>query len=543
MFAAALERLAADGIVSLGPDDLPGLLEQVRETADAKFGDYSGTMAMALAKRAGKKPRDVAVAIIERLDVGDVFEKPTEPVGPGFINLKVRDDALAKAVAEACGDARLGVALVADPETIVVDYSSPNVAKPMHVGHIRSTVIGTALARILNFRGHTTITDNHLGDWGTQFGMILWGWKHCRDDAAFAADPTAELGRLYRLVRKVADAKPEELAADPAAAALAKQYPDAGREVLLETAKLHEGDAENRALWERFMPVCRREIDRIYARLDVSFDHTLGESFYQPMLADVVSDLEAKSLARESRGAVGVFLDGEEKPPLLIRKADGAFLYATTDLATIDFRLTELGADTIWYVVGAPQQLHFEQIFTIAKRRGQTADLRHIAFGSILGKDRKMLKTRSGDTVQLADVLTLGKVLWLMVEPQAESRKVSPEEFAKSFDGDTLAAAYKALINEMVFFCPTRQRKALTLAVQKILDVEARAEEMVNENMEEFEREIDRAIDNWTRGSSRTSLPESSESIPATGPSAGLSTPSEAEDARTGITPALSSPN
>ncbi|MFM8435551.1 MAG: arginine--tRNA ligase, partial [Planctomycetia bacterium] len=212
MFAAALERLAADCVVALGPDDLPGLLEQVREAADAKFGDYSGTMAMALAKRAGKKPRDVALAIIERLDVGDVFEKPAEPVGPGFINLKVRDDALARAVAAAAGDERLGVAPVADPQTIVIDYSSPNVAKPMHVGHIRSTVIGAALARILKFRGHATITDNHLGDWGTQFGMILWGWKHCRDAAAFAADPTAELGRLYRLVRKVADAKPEELA-------------------------------------------------------------------------------------------------------------------------------------------------------------------------------------------------------------------------------------------------------------------------------------------------------------------------------------------
>ncbi len=411
MFAAALERLVADGVVAIGPDELPGLLEQVRETADAKFGDYSGTMAMALAKRAGKKPRDVAVAIIERLEAGDVFEKPTEPVGPGFINLKVRDDALAKAVAEACGDARLGVALVADPETIVVDYSSPNVAKPMHVGHIRSTVIGTALARILNFRGHTTITDNHLGDWGTQFGMILWGWKHCRDDAAFAADPTAELGRLYRLVRKVADAKPEELAADPAAAALAKQYPDAGREVLLETAKLHEGDAENRALWERFMPVCRREIDRIYARLDVSFDHTLGESFYQPMLADVVSDLEAKSLARESRGAVGVFLDGEEKPPLLIRKADGAFLYATTDLATIQWRMQHWQPDRVLYVVDHRQSQHFEQVFEAARRwlpEAKDVSLVHVAFGTVLGDDGKPFKTRAGDTVGLEALLDEG---------------------------------------------------------------------------------------------------------------------------------------
>lgn len=426
MFAAALERLAADGVLTLSPDEVPGLLEQVRETADPKFGDYSGTMAMALAKRAGKKPRDVAIAIIERLDVGDVFEKPGDPVGPGFINLKVRDDALARAVAESCGDERLGVVPVERPETIVVDYSSPNVAKPMHVGHIRSTVIGAALARILEFRGHTTITDNHLGDWGTQFGMILWGWKHCRDDAAFAADPTAELGRLYRLVRKVADAKPDELAADPVAAALAAKYPDAGREVLLETAKLHEGDAENRALWEQFMPVCRREIDRIYARLDVSFDHTLGESFYQPMLGGVVADLEAKGLARESRGAVGVFLDGEEKPPLLIRKADGAFLYATTDLATIQWRMEHWQPDRVLYVVDHRQSCHFEQVFEAARRwlpEAQGVALVHVAFGTVLGDDGKPFKTRAGDTVGLEALLDEGVARALAVVTAADAER------------------------------------------------------------------------------------------------------------------------
>jgi len=422
IFAAALHRLAADGVVAIGADEMPGLLEQVRETADPKFGDYSGTMAMALAKRAGKKPRDVAIAIIERLDTGDLFEKPSEPVGPGFINLKVRDDALARAVAEACRDERLGVAPVAQPATIVVDYSSPNVAKPMHVGHIRSTVIGDALARILTFRGHHTITDNHLGDWGTQFGMILWGWKHCRDDAAFAADPTAELGRLYRLVRKVADAKPEELAADPTAAALAKQHPDAAREVLLETAKLHEGDPENRALWERFMPVCRREIDRIYARLDVSFDHTLGESFFQPFLGGVVRDLEARGLARESRGAVGVFLDGDDKPPLLIRKADGAFLYATTDLATIQWRMDHWKPDRILYVVDHRQSQHFEQVFATARRWGiGDVDLEHVAFGTVLGDDGKPFKTRAGDTVGLEALLDEGVARAFAVVTQADA--------------------------------------------------------------------------------------------------------------------------
>ena len=415
-FRFALEGLAADDVVAVPAAEIAGLVEQVRETADAKFGDYSGTMAMALAKRAGKKPRDVALEIIKRLitapGYADLFEPPGDPVGPGFINVRVKDDALAAVVSRAVADDRLGVAAVEHPQTVVVDFSSPNVAKPMHVGHIRSTVIGDAIARILRFRGHRVITDNHLGDWGTQFGMILWGWKHCRNDAAFAADPTAELGRLYRLVRKVADAKPEELAVDPTAATLAAEHPDAAREVLAETAKLHEGDAENRALWERFMPVCRGEIDRIYARLQVTFDHTLGESFFQPMLAATVDDLVAKGLARESRGAIGVFLGGEDDPPLLIRKADGAFLYATTDLATIRWRLENWEPDRILYVVDHRQSQHFEQVFEAARRWGvdgvADVDLVHVAFGTVLGEDGKPFKTRAGDTVGLEALLDEG---------------------------------------------------------------------------------------------------------------------------------------
>jgi arginyl-tRNA synthetase len=424
LFREAVAGLAADGVVAMSAADLPAVLgqvsDQVREAADAKFGDYSGTMAMALAKRSGRKPRDVAVEIIRRLEslpgYAALFEPPGDPVGPGFINVRIRDDALAAAVGAAVADERLGVAPVAQPLTIVVDFSSPNVAKPMHVGHIRSTVIGDALARILRFRGHHVITDNHLGDWGTQFGMILWGWKHCRDDAAFAADPTAELGRLYRLVRKVADAKPEELAGDPAAAALAASHPGAGREVLAETAKLHEGDPENRALWERFMPVCRAEIDRLYARLHVSFDHWLGESFFQPMLAATVDDLVARGIAQESRGAIGVFPSdsggGDDAPPLLIRKADGAFLYATTDLATIRWRLEHWQPDRILYVVDHRQSGHFEQVFATARRWGlpgiDGVELVHVGFGTVLGEDGRPFKTRAGDTVGLEALLDEG---------------------------------------------------------------------------------------------------------------------------------------
>jgi arginyl-tRNA synthetase len=412
-FAAAFQSLAADGIVAIDAAEIPTLLEQVRETADAKFGDYSGTMAMGLAKKAGKKPRDLAIEIARRLadapGYAEAFAPPGDPVGPGFINVRIRDEALAAAVSAAFRDERLGVPGVPEPATVVIDFSSPNVAKPMHVGHIRSTVIGDAIARILGFRGHHTITDNHLGDWGTQFGMILWGWKRFGDEAAFAADPTGELGRIYRTVRKLADGKPEEIAADPSIAELAAKYPDAGREVLLETARLHEGDADNRALWERFMPACLGDIERLYERLDVRFDHTLGESFFQPFLAGVVDELEAKGLARESRGAIGVFLDGDDKPPFLVRKADGAFLYATTDLATIRWRLEHWKPDRILYVVDHRQGQHFDQLFETAKRWGLgRVDLVHVAFGTVLGDDGKPFKTRAGDTVGLESLLNEG---------------------------------------------------------------------------------------------------------------------------------------
>jgi arginyl-tRNA synthetase len=418
-FAAALGRLSADGITAIAADEIAGLIEQVRETADAKFGDYSGTMAMPLAKRAGKKPRDLALELAGRLETApgyaDLFAPPGQPVGPGFINVRVRDEALAGVVAAAVRDERMGVPPVERPRRIVIDYSSPNVAKPMHVGHIRSTVIGAALAKILAFRGHDVITVNHLGDWGTQFGMILWGYKRLRDQAAFDANPAAELGRLYRLVRKVAEAKPEELAADPEAARLAAAHPDAAREVLAETEKLHKGDAENLALWRQFEPFCHGEIDRIYRRLGVTFNHIMGESAYHPFLPGVVDDLVRRGLARETRGAVGIFARGEEAPPLLIRKADGAFLYATTDLAAIQWRLRQWQPDRILYVVDHRQGDHFEQVFATARKWGggdpermAGVELVHVAFGTVLGEDGRPFKTRAGDTVGLEALLDEG---------------------------------------------------------------------------------------------------------------------------------------
>lgn len=372
--------------------DLPAdFVVEAQATDHAKFGDYHWKSAMGLAKILKRSPVEIAGAVVGAFD-GSGLCHPPEIAGPGYVNFRITDEVLARHLADLLADsARLGVATAGAPKTIVLDFSAPNVAKPMHVGHIRSTILGDCLGRIARFLGHRVVTDNHIGDWGTQFGMILWGWKHLLDEAALEADAIAELLRVYREVN--ARTKADEAALE---------------ECKRELVKLQGGDAENLAIWERCVALSKAGLQRIYDLLEVKFDHWYGESYYNDRLAPLVEDLLAKGIAEESEGAVCVFFRDDERladKPLLIRKSDGGYLYGTTDLATIDFRLAELGADAIWYVVGAPQDLHFQQVFAVSKRRGQHADFRHIAFGSILGKDRKMLKTRSGDTVQLADVL------------------------------------------------------------------------------------------------------------------------------------------
>jgi arginyl-tRNA synthetase len=380
--------LANTGFASGLPD---GFRAQIDQAQNRQFGDYQSNAAMILAKQLKRNPREVAADIIAAFPENDLCETP-EIAGPGFVNFRIKTESLANRLTELLADPeRLGVAKTEQPKTIVADFSAPNVAKPMHVGHIRSTIIGDSLTRIARFLGHTVLADNHIGDWGTQFGMILWGWKNLLDEEALEADPIPELLRIYREVN-------------------AKTKDD---ETLRETCKnelvkLQGGDAENLAIWERCIELSKIGLQKIYDRLDVQFDYWLGESFYNDQLAPLVEELIASGIAGESDGAICVFFPEEEKladKPAIIRKSDGGFLYATTDLATIDYRIKELGADAIWYVVGAPQQLHFDQIFRVSRKRGQEADLEFISFGSILGKDRKMLRTRSGDTVQLADVL------------------------------------------------------------------------------------------------------------------------------------------
>jgi arginyl-tRNA synthetase len=389
-FQEALTGLVAD------PAVYAAMLKPAQE---ARFGDYQANCAMPLKKVLGGDARQIAQTLVARLQLEDVLEPPAI-AGPGFINLTLRTEWLAQQVRHMAGDDRLDVAPVEKPCTFVIDFSSPNVAKPMHVGHLRSTIIGDALARLLRFLGHKVITDNHLGDWGTQFGMLLYGYKHFLDAQAFQNDPVRELARLYVYVRSQikktggAQGEEEEDPNDPIAQA-----------ARAETAKLHAGDAENLRLWREFMPYCYAEIERIYQRLDIHFDYTLGESFYQPMLADVVRELRQRGIAQESEGAIVVFF-GQDESPALIQKRDGAYTYTATDLATIRYRMHQWHPDAILYVVDFRQALHFKQLFDIVRRWGYNkVQLEHVSFGSVLGADRKPIKTREGGAVELGALL------------------------------------------------------------------------------------------------------------------------------------------
>jgi arginyl-tRNA synthetase len=385
---------AAAGLVA----DTSAIADTIKPNKDPKKGDYQANCAMALAKRLGKKPHDVAAALIDRFDSSGL-EKP-EIAGPGFINLRFQNSWLAQQLQALAGDDRLGVPPVANPQTFVIDYSSPNVAKPMHVGHLRSTIIGDSLTRLLRFLGHRVITDNHLGDWGTQFGMLIYGWKHFLDNQKLADDPVQEMVRLYIQVRNLIKAEGGD---DEEEGSGGQTITDACR---LETAKLHQGDEENVRLWRQMMPWCQAELDRIYHRLGIlPFDHTLGESAYNPVLPHVVQELKQKGIAQESRGALVVF-HGENEPPSLVQKGDGAFTYTTTDLATIRHRLDDFGASVVLYVVDFRQSLHFKQLFRIARLWGyDKAVLEHISFGSVLGQDGKPIKTREGGAISLDALL------------------------------------------------------------------------------------------------------------------------------------------
>ena len=363
---------------------------ELTQASDARFGDYQTNVALVLGKERGENPRALAERIVAHLDVDDFCERPAV-AGAGFINFTLRQTAVEEQTFDILRDERLGVAKTESPRHIMVDFGSPNVAKPMHVGHIRSTVLGDALARVAKFLGHEVIRDNHIGDWGTQFGMVIWGWKNLLDREALQRDPLAEIVRVYKETNERASSDPE--------------VREACRQ---ELVKLQAGDKENTDIWNECVAFSMQDFERVYKLLDVRYDLQCGESFYNDRLPGVVDRLLTAGIAEISEGAVVVFFHDDPEladKPLIIRKRDGGFNYATTDLATIDYRVNELKADTVWYVVGAPQILHFKQIFAVARREGYTVDVRHVTFGSVLGEDRKLMKTRSGENVPLRELL------------------------------------------------------------------------------------------------------------------------------------------
>src|SRR5213080_34179 len=372
--------------------DLPAAGE-LTPASDPRFGDYQSNAALVLVKQHGESTRVLAEKILAHFDAGDLCEPPGM-AGPGFINFTLRPGAVSEKTIEVLRDKRLGVAETESSRRIVIDFGSPNVAKPMHVGHIRSTLLGDALARTAQFLGHEVIRDNHIGDWGTQFGMVIWGWKNLLDRQALQRNPLAEIVRIYKETNERAT-KDEALR-------------EAAR---AELVKLQAGDRENYSIWKQCVDLSMQEFSKAYELLDIHYDIVRGESFYNDRLPAVVDRLLKSGLAEISEGAVCVFFRDIPEladKPCIIRKSDGGYNYATTDLATVGYRINDLKANAVWYVVGAPQILHFKQIFAIARRQGYTADFHHVTFGSILGADRKLMKTRSGENVPLRDLLEEG---------------------------------------------------------------------------------------------------------------------------------------
>jgi arginyl-tRNA synthetase len=389
---AQLDRaiIAALGEEYAGTDPLLVL------SSNPKFGDYQANMAMGLAKKLGQQPRLIAQSIVDNLDVSQVCEVP-QIAGPGFINFTVKPAHLAAQLQQIQSDKRLGIAIANPPQRVVVDFSSPNIAKEMHVGHLRSTILGDCIARVLEFRGHDVLRLNHVGDWGTQFGMLILFLREAYPQALTTAD-ALDLGDLVALYKQAKQRFDEDA-----------EFQEAARR---EVVKLQAKDPESIAAWNLLCSQSRREFQVIYDRLNIQLTER-GESFYNPYLAAVVDDLRELGLLVESEGAQCVFPAGftnrdGDPLPVIIQKTDGGYNYATTDLAAIKYRIETDGADRIIYITDAGQANHFAQFFQVARLANwipANVEITHVPFGLVLGEDGKKIKTRSGETIKLKELL------------------------------------------------------------------------------------------------------------------------------------------
>lgn len=383
-------------LVAAFGEELAGCDPMVVLASNPKFGDYQSNVAMSLTKQLKQKPRDIAQTLVDSLDIADLCAPP-EIAGPGFINLTLQPAYLESQLNTIYMDPRLGVAPVKTPQRAIVDFSSPNIAKEMHVGHLRSTIIGDCIARILEFRGHAVLRLNHVGDWGTQFGMLISYLREAYPQALTTAD-ALDLGDLVTFYKQAK----HRFDADEAFKETARQ----------EVVQLQAGAEDTRRAWQLLCDQSRREFQRIYDRLGVQLTER-GESFYNPLLPAVIADLDQLGLLEEDAGAQCVFLEGftnkaGDPLPLIVQKSDGGYNYATTDLAALRYRINQDGADRIIYVTDAGQAAHFAQVFQVARRAGwltEPVDVVHVPFGLVQGEDGKKLKTRSGETVRLRDLL------------------------------------------------------------------------------------------------------------------------------------------
>jgi arginyl-tRNA synthetase len=382
----------------------------------SSFADFQSNAALPLGKRLGRPPREVAAELAARLDVADLSAEPAMS-GPGFINFTLRDDWIATEATRMLGDARLGLPPVAEPQTIVVEYSSPNIAKEMHVGHLRTTIVGDAIARVLEFAGHRVIRDNHVGDWGTQFGMLIEYLRDVGEESPEAGLLRTDPNRFYQAARRIFDT-------DPGFAERARK----------RVVDLQGGDPVTLQLWQELVDLSKDYLHRTYSRLGVTLtdDDIKGESFYNDMLADTVARLEEQGIAVYSDGALCAFPPGftgrEGRPmPVIIRKSDGGYNYSSTDLATIRYRVNVLHVDRAIYVVGSDQALHFRMVFEVAGQAGWIPPgvrFEHAQIGLVLGPDGNRLRTRSGDNVPLSDLLqeAVERARGILVELDATAR-------------------------------------------------------------------------------------------------------------------------
>jgi arginyl-tRNA synthetase len=412
----------------------------VRPATDPKFGDYQANGVMALAKQTKTNPRKLAEQVVEKLQIDDMCEPP-EVAGPGFINLRLKTNFIAERLLAANGDCenRLGIDKITEPKTVVVDFSGPNIAKQMHVGHLRSTIIGDCICRTLEFQGHNVIRQNHVGDWGLPMGMVVYDIQEMID---WRKDPKRDVEHLPAVTDVTLQALEQGY---QRTAKLVEENPAIAEETRKMTVALQGGEGWTRVLWQRACEITLGECYDQYGLLGVILANkdTRGESFYKDMLSVVVSDLQEQGRAIESDGAVCVFPEGfknkEGQPlPLIVQKSDGAYLYATTDLAAIRYRVGELKADRIIYVTDARQKLHFDMLFAVARMAGwapeENVELEHVTFGSVQGPGGKPLKTRSGENVKLKDLLdeAVERAMAVVEEKNPELPTKKKDEIARA---------------------------------------------------------------------------------------------------------------